>query len=523
MSNTKKVALVIGAGPAGLTAAHELLARAHCDVIVVERDPVYVGGISRTVNHKGNRIDIGGHRFFSKSDRVMHWWSAILPVSLPPDSHPTTISYQRSVRALTDGMNTATPEDGIDVFEVRPRKTRIVYQQKFFAYPIELSFDTLAKLGARKTLAIGFTYLSATLFPRRPEKTLEDFFINRFGVELYRTFFKSYTEKVWGTPCNSMSAEWGAQRVKGLSIQKAILHAVKKATSASALSGKQVETSLIEQFLYPPHGPGQVWENVAEKVRALGGDIRMGTDVIGVELKNNTCTAVTVKNREGKEEKIRVDYVFSSTDVGTLSNLLGDAVPVSVKSVAENLEFRDFITVGLLLDKKPEEENGTPLSDTWMYIHDERVHVGRVQLFHNWHPNLVADQNHGWIGMEYFCTVGDALWEKSDAELLALATDELGVVGLARNARVIDGVVIRQPKAYPGYFGAYKDFGVVRSYLDSISNLFPIGRNGMHRYNNQDHSMLAAMTAVDLVVAHDTHKKILWDINTEEEYHEQKN
>ena len=514
----KKVALIIGAGPAGLTAAYELATRTDIHPIVCEMDPEYVGGISKTVKYKGNRIDIGGHRFFSKSDRVMKWWAEILPVRVA-EGTSTDITYQRSTRALTEGLKRANDTDGDDVLTVRPRKTRIIHGGTFFAYPVELSWDTVRKLGSLKMFRIGFTYVWVRLFPIRPEKTLEDFFLNRFGRELYLTFFKSYTEKVWGVSCKELSAEWGAQRVKGLSITKAIQHALRKIFRIGALSGKSVETSLIEQFLYPTFGPGQMWEKTAREVVSLGGEVLMGTKVKRLEVRGERIEGVTIEGPDG-ERKIEADYVFSTTDVRGLLQMLG--APTDVRTVSDNLQYRDFLTVGLLLDKKPTEPDGTPLTDTWMYIHEEAVHVGRVQLFHNWQPKLVADESCGWIGLEYFVNEGDGLWNMSDADLVALGTKELEAVGLSHGVRVIDGTVIRQPKAYPGYFGSYANFDTVRAFLDSISNLFPIGRNGMHRYNNQDHSMLAAMTAVDNILAGTTDKANLWSINTEEEYHEEK-
>lgn len=514
----KKTALIIGAGPAGLTAAYELATRTDIHPVVAEIDPTYVGGISRTVDYKGNRIDIGGHRFFSKSDRVMKWWSDMLPVRIP-EGASADITYQRSSRALTEGLRRATDADGDDVQTVRPRKTRIIHGGTFFAYPVELSWDTVRKLGFLKMARIAITYAWVRFFPVRPEKTLEDFFINRFGTELYQTFFKSYTEKVWGVSCTELSAEWGAQRVKGLSITKAIQHAVRKIFRIGALSGKGVETSLIEQFLYPTFGPGQMWEKAAQKVRQRGGEILMGTRVKRLEVRGARVEKAIIEDANGERE-IAVDYVFSTTDIRALLTML-DA-PREVRAVSHNLQYRDFLTVGLLLDKKPTEPDGTPLTDTWMYIHEESVHVGRVQLFHNWQPKLVADPEHGWIGLEYFVNEGDELWRMRDEDLVALGTRELEAVGLSHGVRVIDGTVIRQPKAYPGYFGSYAHFDTVRAYLDTIPNLFPIGRNGMHRYNNQDHSMLAAMEAVDLIIKDATDKSSLWSINTEEEYHEVK-
>ena len=512
----KKVALIIGAGPAGLTAAYELLTRTDIHPIVVEADLKYVGGISRTINYKGNRMDIGGHRFFSKSDRVMRWWSEMLPVAIPEGTN-ADVTYQKTTRALTYGLKRATPHDGDNVLMVRPRKTRIVYGGKFFAYPVELSLDTLRKLGLWKVLKIGITYLQAALFPR-PEVTLEDFFLNRFGRELYETFFKSYTEKVWGTACKNMSAEWGSQRVKGLSIVNVLKHAVKKVLHLGVLSGRGVETSLIEQFLYPTYGPGQMWEHVGKKVCSLGGEIRMGERVVGLHGDVREITHATLQSAK-KTERIRVDYVFSSTDVQRFIRMLEPEAPARVREIADGLQYRDFITVGLLMEERLKDPDGSVMTDTWMYVHEKEVAVGRVQLFHNWSPKLVADPAHGWIGLEYFVNEGDALSRMSDTGLIALATKELAAIGLGRGIKVLDGTVIRQPKAYPAYFGSYPHFGEVRAYLDTISNLFPVGRNGMHRYNNQDHSMLAAMTAVDCILK-GKNKSMVWDINVEEEYHE---
>ncbi len=513
-----KRAIIIGAGPAGLTAAYELLTRTDIHPIIIEADPVYVGGISRTVQYKGNRMDIGGHRFFSKSDRVMKWWAEILPIALSEDTQGN-ITYQRMTRSLTKGLRRATPTDGENVMHVRPRKTRIIYGGKFFSYPIELSTDTLRKLGPVKVLKIGLTYLWAVLFPVRPEKTLEDFFLNRFGKELYETFFKSYTEKVWGTECKNMSAEWGAQRVKGLSIVKVITHAVKKITRVGALSSKSVETSLIEQYLYPTYGPGQMWEHVADKIRDLGGEIRLGTRVVELQHREKHVVNAVVESTEG-QETIPTDYIFSSADVQALIRMLKPDAPTDVRDISDRLHYRDFITVGLLMAEKMSDPDGKAMADTWIYVHEKNVRVGRIQLFHNWQPKLVAEPRYGWIGLEYFVNEGDALWRMKDADLVALATDELEKIGLRQGIKIIDGMVIRQHKAYPSYFGSYSQFPKIRSYLDSITNLFPIGRNGMHRYNNQDHSMLAAMTAVDILAPGRTDRSSLWSINAEESYHE---
>ena len=517
----QKTVFIIGAGPAGLTAAIELLERASFKVIVCEQDPHYVGGISRTVNYKGNRIDLGGHRFFSKSDRVMLWWNRYMPVDAAADAS-VDITYQRSSRALTKGLARTTGNEGDAAMHVRPRKTRIIHGNRFFAYPVELSLDTLVKLGPIKILRVGFTYVWATLFPRRPETTLEDFFINRFGTELYETFFKSYTEKVWGVPCTSLSAEWGAQRVKGLSIMRALIHAARKATHIGPLSGKTVETSLIEQFLYPTFGPGQLWEKVRDAIVAKGGEVRMGTEVVELRRDSERLVEAVVRGADGTVETLQADYVFSTTDIRSLMRMIQPAPPAEVLAVSDKLEFRDFLTIGLLLERLPTESDGTPLTDTWMYVHETNLSVGRIQLFHNWHPRLVAEPGRGWVGLEYFVQEGDALWSMDDAALIEFGKREFQALGFARDIPVLDGTVIRQKKAYPGYFGAYKDFSVVRGWLDRMENLFLVGRNGMHRYNNQDHSMLTAMTAVDNIIDGVRTKDNIWSVNTEQDYHEEK-
>lgn len=400
---------------------------------------------------------------------------------------------------------------------LRPRLSRIIYGGQFYPYPIELSVSTLRKLGLLKVVRILYTYARAVLFPRRPETTLEDFFINRFGTELYNTFFKSYTEKVWGVACTELSAEWGAQRIKGVSITRAALHALKKITG---IQGK-TETSLIEQFLYPSKGPGFMWETVAEKVRSLGGELHMGADVMRVAGGGTRASGVEVVYKDGRSETIEGDYLFSTTDIRHLVRAMGPTVPVDVQEVAGGLQYRDFLTVGVLLDRKPADHTGTPLADTWIYVHEPGVQVGRIQFFHNWSPYLVAHSAHGYVGLEYFCNEGDALWSKSETELAKLAKSELHTLGLIGDAQVLRSVIVRQPKAYPGYFGSYSRLGVVREFLDTIENLYLIGRNGMHRYNNQDHSMLAAMTAVDVILGKAS-KADVWSVNTEDDYHEEK-
>jgi protoporphyrinogen oxidase len=499
-----QTAIIIGAGPAGLTAAYELLTRAGVRPVVLERS-TYMGGISRTINYKGNRMDIGGHRFFSKSDRVMDWWLQQLPVE------------QHSEADRHD-----------DIMLVRSRKSRIYFLRKFFNYPIQLSADTLRNLGAVRTMRIGLSYLCASLFPTSNPQNLEEFFINRFGRELYLTFFKSYTEKVWGVPCDQISAEWGAQRIKGLSIRKAIAHFLRQNRNGNNhdVAQKGTETSLIEQFLYPKHGPGQMWEHVAQKVKDLGGEIITDFDVTGVEVEGDRVIAVNGTDAGGQQRRFAGDLFFSTTSVQELVRGLQADVPANVREVAEGLQYRDFLTVGLLLNKlkvrEPGDKFGKLISDNWIYVQEPDVLVGRLQIFNNWSPYLVADSTKVWLGAEYFCYESDELWRKPDEELARLAIEELVRIEIIEANDAVDFTVARMPKTYPAYFGAYSRFEEVRRYLDGFGNLFLIGRNGMHKYNNQDHSMLTAMTAVDNIISGRIDKENIWAVNTEAEYHEAK-
>jgi protoporphyrinogen oxidase len=520
---TQQYALIIGAGPAGLTAAYELLTRTDVVPIVLEKS-TSMGGISRTVNYKGNRIDIGGHRFFSKSDRVMNWWLQFMPIADAAEVHE--ITYQRSTRRVASTVQTGGDADRVML--VRNRKSRIYFLRQFFTYPITLSKDTVLKLGLWRTFRIGISYLYSCLRPIRQEKNLEEFFINRFGRMLYRTFFKSYTEKVWGVPCHEISAEWGAQRIKGLSILKSLRHAVGKlwGRRTGDLAQKSTETSLIERFLYPKFGPGQMWETVAKEVDARGGRIITGAEVRRLHVDGDRVTHVEIRDATtGQTTLYSGDYVFSTMPVKELIASLDASVPENVTQVAAGLLYRDFITVGLLVDKllvSSDSPQGKKLiEDNWIYIQEPDVQVGRLQIFNNWSPAMVADPSKVWIGMEYFCYDRDPIWKLSDADMTRLAIGELEKIAILAAADVRDSTVLRVEKAYPAYFGAYERFSEVRDYVDSLENLFLVGRNGMHKYNNQDHSMLTAMVAVDNIAAGIVDKSNLWDVNTEQQYHEQ--
>jgi len=523
-----ETALIIGAGPAGLTAALEFQKLSEVKPIVLEASHE-IGGISRTIRYKGNRMDIGGHRFFSKSDRVMEWWLEQMPTEAGADN-AAAISYQnqsRSIAGMGDSSDKTAEEDDL-VMLIRPRKSRIYFLRRFFDYPITLTKDTLAKLGLARTAKVGMSYMASRVSQIRPEKSLEDFLINRFGRQLYLTFFKSYTEKVWGTPCEEISAEWGAQRIKGLSLTTAVKHFFKKAFTkkeSKDLSQKGTDTSLIERFLYPKFGPGQLWEHVADKIVAGGGDIHMGWKVNRVVTEGKRVLSVEAVNDAGETQAFAADHFFSTMPMRDLVNAMergGTAIPQNVKEVSEGLIYRDFITIGLLIDKlSVTEPDGGLLKDTWIYIQEPDVLVGRLQIFNNWSPYLV-EPGKIWIGLEYFCYETDPLWTMPDDELKKFGAMELEKIGILKASGVLDAHVVRVPKTYPAYFGTYDRFDELRAFTDSFENLFLIGRNGMHKYNNQDHSMLTAMQAVENVIGGVTSKKNLWKINTEMEYHEEK-
>lgn len=490
---------IIGAGPAGLTAAIELLKNPGYAPIIFEQSGDF-GGISRTVNYCGNRMDIGGHRFFSKSERVMEAWQEILPLE-------------------REGYK-ADSED--KVMLTRNRLSRILFLKQFFDYPLSLKVDTLRKLGIGRTCKIGVSYVSSQLFPVHPEVTLEDFYINRFGRELYSTFFEDYTEKVWGVPCGSIPRDWGAQRVKGLSISKVVWQAVKKQFQSSQdINQKAVETSLIERFLYPKHGPGQLWEEVAALVQKRGGKILRYHKVTGIECDGKRVSRIVARNENtGEIATYEVDDCISSMPVKELVNsMTGKEIPSQVSAVANGLMYRDFVTIGVIIPRNHCQE----LADNWIYVQDRDVRMGRIQVFNNWSPYLVANPETIWLGLEYFCQEGDNFWSMSDKDLSQLAIRELAQIGIIDDLQdVLDTNVIRVEKAYPAYFGTYKQFDTIREYTDQITNLYLVGRNGMHCYNNMDHSMLTAMLAVENIMQGIPIKDNIWSVNSEEEYHEEK-
>ena len=522
----RKTAIIIGAGPAGLTAAYELLQKTDIRPVILEQTD-HIGGISSTFNHHGNRMDMGGHRFFSKSDRVMKWWQEILPLQGFPSQDDILLGRDKP---LSKAEGAPDPERSDKVMLLRDRFSRIYYLRKFFDYPVKINATTLNNLGVIRIFRSGLSYLKARAFPIRNEKSLEDFMINRFGRDLYNTFFRDYTEKVWGVPPTQIQPDWGAQRIKGISISKIIAQALRSAFRGKerSLSQKETETSLIEQFIYPKFGPGQLWEEVADRITAKGGDIRLHSKVSAMEYGENRITAVEATDTEtGAKTTIPADYFFSSMPVRELIRAAGDAAARNVREVAEGLVYRDFMTVGLLV-KKLAIRNTSKIRtvagivpDLWIYIQEADVRFGRLQIFNNWSPYMVRDLEHTvWLGLEYFCNEGDDLWTMEDGAFMEMAAGELAKIGIISPDDVLDSCLVRVPKAYPAYFGTYKRFDEIRRFTDRHENLFLIGRNGQHRYNNMDHSMLTAMTAVDNIIAGITTKDNIWDVNTDEAYHE---
>jgi len=517
-----KCAIIIGAGPAGLTAAYELITKTDIKPIIIEKTN-HIGGISRTVVHNGNRMDIGGHRFFSKSDTVMKWWQEILPIQ--------GNESENGARKSAFSTGSPDPEKTDRVMLVRSRLSRIFYLGKFFDYPIKLNWKTVSNLGMIRIAKIGWSYLRVKIFPVKQIKSLEDFFVNRFGQELYETFFKDYTQKIWGVPCNEIAADWGAQRIKELSVSRTLLHAFKALYSKDkSIEQKNTDTSLIGRFMYPKLGPGQMWETVAKIIEERGGVIIKNAEVTGLKTAENQVTELTYYNRlTDTIDVINGDYYFSTMPVKDLIAAMGRSIPARVKQISDGLPYRDSVTVGLLLNAlKIKNETAIPtmnnlVPDNWIYIQERDVKVARVQIFNNWSPYLIADINKVWIGLEYCCNEGDELWAKQDSDVIQFAIDELNQIAIIDKHEVIDSTIIRTPKTYPAYFGTYADFHTIRDYTDRFDNLFLIGRNGMHKYYNQDHAMLTAMAAVNNILSGEKTKENIWDIHSDEKYIETEN
>ncbi len=519
MSDKKKV-IIIGAGPAGLTAAYELLKGSDAYEVKVLEESNAMGGISRTVEYKGNRMDMGGHRFFSKVPEVNEWWEKLMPTQGSLSYDDKKLNRQGSLKA-----GGPDPESTARVMLRRNRLSRIYFKRKFFDYPISLKWQTLKDMGILTTIVVGFSYMKSAVFKRK-ENSLEDFYINRFGKKLYSMFFENYTENLWGRHPSEISPEWGAQRVKGLSILAILKDMFGKLFHKK---NRKVETSLIEEFAYPKLGPGQLWEVVASEVRAMGGAIETGAKAVGIlRSEDGSVSGVKVETAQGIVEE-NCDYLISSMAIKDLT--LGmEKVPDTIRDIAAGLPYRDYMTVGVLIRHcLLKNETGIPtlgniVPDNWVYVHDKTVHMGRFQVYNNWSPYLVADPEHTiWMGLEYFCDEGDRMWSMTDEKFAKAAIREMVKIGLiASEDEVEDFHVERVKKAYPAYFDTYDRIDELRAYLDTIPNLFCVGRNGQHRYNNLDHSMCTSFEAVKNILAGVTTKDNLWNVNTEKEYHEGK-
>ena len=516
----KKV-IIIGAGPAGITAAYELLRQKSGMEVVVLEESQAVGGISRTVRYNGNRMDIGGHRFFSKDSTVNAWWEEVMPKQGKPTYDDIVLG--RSMPLKEGGPD---PEKEDRVMLRRNRVSRIYYGRKFFDYPIKMNAATIKNMGFATTMQAGFSYLKS-VFVKKEENCLENFYINRFGRKLYSMFFEGYTEKLWGRHPREISADWGAQRVKGLSIIAIIKDNLNKMLPNPDTT--KVETSLIEEFDYPKYGPGQLWECAASDVERWGGQIRFGCRVTNVTTEGNRVKSVSYVNPDGETVTEEADYVISSMPIKDLVAGMND-VPANVQEVAAGLPYRDFVTIGLLLPKL-NLKNETKLKtlsnivpDCWIYVQDAGVKLGRIQVFNNWSPYMVEKpEDTVWIGLEYFCEEGDKYWNMTEEEWVDFGCKELIQMGVINSRdEVMDFHRENVKKAYPAYFDTYDRIGEAVEYLNSFENLFCVGRNGQHRYNNMDHSMVTSFETVHNILNGVTDKTNVWNVNTEKTYHEEK-
>lgn len=540
----KQSVVIIGGGPAGLTAAWELTkdgGAERYDVTVLEATKEF-GGISRTVKHNGNRMDIGGHRFFSKDDRIMRWWKNILPLQGAPSYDDKKLGRHHDLEP-----GGPDPEQTDKVMLKRHRVSRIFWNHHFLDYPISLTPGLLKALGFKLTMEVGFSYLYSMVH-KLPEDNLENFYINRFGRKLYSMFFEGYTAKVWGRPPKEISADWGAQRVKGLDVVAVLKNAFLKLMPKKR-DNSQVETSLIEEFWYPKLGPGQLWETVEQQCVDQGATVITDAKVTEIVREHGTISAVRYVDAKGKSTELKADEFISSMPLKDLLNAMdaapvddraaksgkagaAKAVPKDMVTVANGLPYRDFITIGLLVKRLritnttdiPTLGNPPIVPDCWIYVQDPGYKVGRVQLFNNWSPYLVKDiDNTVWVGLEYFCQEGDEFWTMNDEEATAFAIKELTRMRLINGPQdVLDSHRELVKKAYPAYFDTYDRMPELAEYLDSFGNLYCVGRNGQHRYNNQDHSMASAIEAVGNIKDCKTSKRNVWSVNTEQSYHEKK-
>ena len=508
---TQKKIVIIGAGPAGLTAAYELAKTQKYSICILEAEDS-VGGISKTVKHQENLIDIGGHRFFSHSKIVLDWWLQFLPV-VDTTGH-LEINYHQQSQSLDEIILKKSEEAML----IRSRKSRIYFKKNLIDYPLKLNLSLLKSLGLGPSFRIMTGILQSRLFPKREVKNLEEFFINNFGKELYEVFFKEYTEKVWGKPCTELSADWGKQRIKSLKIREIIFHSILKLVKPQGMFKTQSRT-LVEKFLYPSKGPGMLWEKVTEECQKMGVTLIKNAKVNSIQFQGNLVKSVSYNDKGIQAKNLQCDAVFSTMPVKELIKSLHTEIPSTVVSIAESLEYRDFIIVGLQLQKLSlvPEKGKKMVEDNWLYIQDQGVKVGRLQLFNNWSP-FMATSDLAWIGAEYFCKRGDDVWSLTDDALIDFALVELESIGILDKNDFVSGKVVRCPKAYPSYTGSYSKINLIQEFLEEKTNLFLMGRNGLHKYNNQDHSMLTAFKAVELFEKNHPSKKEIWAIHADDEY-----
>lgn len=514
-----KRVVIIGAGPAGLTAGFELRKKApqDYDVMILEESSE-IGGISRTVNYKNNRMDLGGHRFISKDPRVIKWWNDLMPAQGAPAYDDKKLGREKPL--VKGGPD---PEKEDRVLLIRQRVSRIYYKKKFFDYPITLRPQNFINMGIVQTVKTLIGYLDAC-FHKLPEDSLEDFYVNRFGRFLYNMFFKGYTEKLWGRYPRDISADWGSQRVKGVSVAAIVKDLFDKRIK------RKTEYSLAEKFLYPKYGPGQLWENAAAEIENMGGHIVKNCKVTGIQIENGRVIALETENLDGESSIVNGDIFISSMPLKDLIRGMGESVPPEIQKIANGLPYRDFVMVGLLVDRL-NLKNLTKIRtlnnivpDCWIYVQDTGVKLGRIQIFNNWSPYLVEDvDSKAWIGLEYFCNEGDSFWNLSDDKCVRLAIEELIRMGvISRKEDVLDSHRERVKKAYPAYFGTYGQIDQMISYLNGFENLYCVGRNGQHRYNNMDHSMVTAFETVKNILTGERSRENIWNVNTEKKYHEEK-
>ncbi len=509
--------IIIGAGPAGLTAAYKLIKerKNEYEIIILESSK-QVGGISKTINFESNYMDLGGHRFFTKNKEIFDIWTEFLDLQGYPAYDDKVLN--REEKYFPNGKD---PEKKDDIFLIRNRVSRIYYLKKFFDYPVTLKYETLKNMGLKKTIQAGFSYLK-TIFIKKEETNLENFYCNRFGFKLYKMFFYEYTKKLWGTEPREIDASWGLQRVKGLSIAKVLK---KGFCNFFHLNNHEIETSLIEKFYYPKYGPGEFYERMATYLEKNGVKIYFNHEVI--QINKNASNLKSVVCQVDKERKIiKGDIFISSMPLKDLILSMNN-VPNKVSKIAKGLPYRDFITIGLLV-KKLKIHNETKIKtinnippDCWIYVQEKNIKLGRIQIFNNWSPYLVQNlEDTVWLGLEYFCQENDDFWNKSDLEIQEFAVSELIKMDIINKDDILKFHVERVKKAYPAYFGTYKDIKKAINYVSKLTNLYCIGRNGQHRYNNMDHSMLTGLKAAECILENKNLKEELFNINTEAEYHE---